>query len=571
MKHTPISQDASIKSYVFEGSISDYHLVAISQLNMQGSNGHIIISLPTISNKVFMALTDADPGPFAELIASFNAESECNDALDLGYVEHIDLPFFKSSGWDAMLLNQPHSLIEHFPNTCIVESEEYEFHLLNLITEAEYRYKKKHSLAALMQRFKINKRDLFHFQPRAAQELVTNRAHYTQSIEQYQLPTHIKTNQNTGPNQNTGQPLRKVFTSNPVSQPISTYQKTLEPYQQTYRPVPQVNSRHCSQTSPFVKPSAPAPTQADVLKPTKQIRSYTQTTDRFNNDCIQETHSFKQPHLATKTENRNLEHNTKHQAETIDPLKIDLKIEPSDEFQQSKYDALYVGNRKNSTQTTRPHEPTHPVQQQQKVHISPNTPLRNYAPLQTQQQSQIKTKPSTSKTVRPEVRILTKKTNHNPNPIVTVASTGTQPKVNAVKNPTHRTSNKPTPKNTATPKKIKQKPKNPYSIRTQTTLNTKHNNKFTKPTAYKPYNIQKAQGYDKKQDLRFPSIPTQSRWKIVGETALGTLLLVGGLFTVLFFIETDIPATTVFPGVFSVAGLLTLASALKDALSLKPS
>jgi len=61
----------------------------------------------------------------------------------------------------------------------------------------------------------------------------------------------------------------------------------------------------------------------------------------------------------------------------------------------------------------------------------------------------------------------------------------------------------------------------------------------------------------------------RTKWQLLSETALGTLLLVGGLFTMLFFVDTQIPTASVIPGIFAVAGIVTLTSAFKDALRLE--
>jgi hypothetical protein len=55
--------------------------------------------------------------------------------------------------------------------------------------------------------------------------------------------------------------------------------------------------------------------------------------------------------------------------------------------------------------------------------------------------------------------------------------------------------------------------------------------------------------------------------RAVIESAVGTTLLVGGFVTTLFYVGSESPAMTVMPAVFTVAGLMTLACAFNDAIS----
>ena len=70
MRKAPISREASLTPYEFAGAASDRYWVATTQLHGGAANAFLTLSLPELSNRVFLGISDDFPHTFAELIGA---------------------------------------------------------------------------------------------------------------------------------------------------------------------------------------------------------------------------------------------------------------------------------------------------------------------------------------------------------------------------------------------------------------------------------------------------------------------------------------------------------------------
>ena len=83
VQNASIGPKAQLVSHHIPNAVNHEHLVATAQL--QGdAPAHFTMSLPQLSNKVFIGITDAHPDPLAKLIAGFSADSLRDRIIDCG-------------------------------------------------------------------------------------------------------------------------------------------------------------------------------------------------------------------------------------------------------------------------------------------------------------------------------------------------------------------------------------------------------------------------------------------------------------------------------------------------------
>ncbi|MEJ2682487.1 MAG: hypothetical protein P8144_13735 [Gammaproteobacteria bacterium] len=568
MRNAPISREATLTPYEFSGAASDRYWVATTRLYGSSSKAFLTLSLPELSNKVFLGISDDYPQTFAELVGSFNAESECNDALRVGYAELIDSPVLNQYGWDGVLMSEPKQLIENFPNSTVINDEEREFILITLITRAEYTVWRTQGYDALLARFERQRRDVFHFHQKTIGDTrVVQHPTQKQSIQE--------------------QPSATVNTA-VASQGATARRADTLP---TVR-VPAAQVKHIAPAKQMPHPSVTHQPSA-----THQIVEHRQTA----------TVQHAAPDWCTNPFNdtRAVENIPK------DPMRINLGVEPSSEFitpppyaQASAPDGRpQHPSAQHQTTTQRPAtKPPHTITHNITSHS--NTPNQlNHSPTHLNAAP----KPVTPKNAAPKNVMPTQERPIAQKPLAPPTHSTqqlSQPLTQAAVKQPVQGSTQPkhaTPKQSIQPKRPTQTKK--QSVQPASTVQLESNRNSVTPKRKpqhqqthqnaKPFSsLDKISKVDEWADtfsalddtdslsayeqslleLTYDASPRQhghQRWQVVGETALGTVLLTGGLFATLFFIDSQTPVASVLPGVFAVSGLVTLASAFKDAIGLE--
>ncbi|MBL4867413.1 MAG: suppressor of fused domain protein [Pseudomonadales bacterium] len=163
MEQSPLSANANLKNYHFDEAVTDDHVVAYARMGAEEQNAWGILALPEISTKVFVGITDSDPETYSELLASFEAESEVNDAIGLGHIAAVKKDFFTQAGWSGILMTRVSDLVDGFPDSEALNGEIYDFHLVVPITQEEMIYGQRNGGEALIEKMHQNQRDFFTF------------------------------------------------------------------------------------------------------------------------------------------------------------------------------------------------------------------------------------------------------------------------------------------------------------------------------------------------------------------------------------------------------------------------
>jgi hypothetical protein len=686
MQKAPICREATLTPFHFQGTFSDHHLVATTRLEGQ-QNAHLTLFLPELSNTVFMAVTDTYPESFTELVASFGAESESNDALTLGYAERLDTPVLSQFGWDAILLTSPKQILKDFPSQTLVNGEEYDFVLLTLITNDEYTYWRKNGYRELMERLGANKRDFFRFhqktvgnarvampareasaatsapRPQADQQQRTAHQPNTRSRQgahsntpsQYRtngtgVTNHARaaaspqprggqrrslplqyTNQCTGPGQAyTGQPRPEQFRAahqptQPVAQQVTqqvAQQPSRQPSQQQRPRFGNAYSRAENSTNAVQQPAPVHHTmgaQQQVTGPAEQTgfhrtpyadhpapRHNARQNNTPQHSVPQQPYGLSPAHqhaprprpitsAASHYQANGLTHHWADNSAGVpgtpaarqpartegyhpDPLRINMGVEVSEAFRTGNTDLLKVGqhqqrrelhDRRNKQRRDR--SPTRPATQSRTPSAQSSVP----------KQVQSEKHGSKTQTSAPDFR------NFRGLAIESITDADYRIATNKSADLMTRTPapSKPAPTKPSSDYQPNQKEKKQKYAAKQTERRRQQLNALDDAiTDQWAQSIVAMDRGGQQRGARNRSTSTsdasllelsqsnnggqRGRWQVLSETALGTLMLVGGLFTTLFFVDTQVPTASVFPGVFAVAGIITLTSAFRDAMLL---
>lgn len=167
MNQAPISAEASVKSVYVPNAVTEEHLVVFSQYGDASNNQHAIISLPSISNQVYITITDADPELLCELIARFDAESETNDSMTSGNLTPILENSLLEHGWHGTLIKSVNLIVDGFPKKSPIGGENFEFHLVILLTKEEFDSAMRNGSDPLLKEFQQQGRSLTSFKPQS--------------------------------------------------------------------------------------------------------------------------------------------------------------------------------------------------------------------------------------------------------------------------------------------------------------------------------------------------------------------------------------------------------------------
>ncbi len=647
VQNASIGPKARLVSHHLPNAVNHEHLVATAQL--QGdAPAHLTMSLPQLSPKVFIGITDAYPELLSELIANFSADSETNDALAIGHAEEIHSPTLKQCGWNAILMTSPSKRLDGFPDTTTIEGEDFDFILVTLITESEYKHWRKQGYDSLMAQFGAQKRDWPSFYqinkgssqltgseksitPKTAQpddrdmlQTTTTPSAETPSADNPQIGTHraesstpktrSQTQEQARPSPVVSQPIRSaILTPNrpmpsnanstnsrpnsaaPNNKALarSTQRNTLTSARAARQPIPNQPASASNQSVPLQRrqtttrapaPHAGSPNTATNTNYVTQTRTHSQQAKDMPRQRAKTpvTTGTKRLNAAATpvpppfSEDGPIPYN--EYLLTHNPLSIDLGVEPSEAFITGNTEALSVGQRpSHSTKGKKAAAEQVPASRQQ--------PDRKAVPKHDNEHYGDEAKDMAydnylSAPVKP-AKFGTKAPKH-PSPkgsgvaskrMQASAKTGEAKRAtqrNSRANAKKRLQKQATKKHT--PRRHRQLSALKEAITGQRAGSIASNN-GEKQSVSQNISDNFPEHYDDQASLQDLSQTLEhrpiSQWQVLGETALGTLLLVGGLFTTLYFMDTEIPTASIFPGVFAIAGIVTLASAFKDALQLE--
>lgn len=163
-KHAPISTKARIQSFQINGAISETQLIVTTRIESSDHAAEMIVSIPSLSNKVFISISDQEVQAIAKTLAGLGAKSETSDAITYGHFFQSHDATFKNAKWDGIFLSPMQLLIDHFPNEYKKdEDESIEFILVLPITEQELALAQKKGSKALSKYLQGHPRSFFHF------------------------------------------------------------------------------------------------------------------------------------------------------------------------------------------------------------------------------------------------------------------------------------------------------------------------------------------------------------------------------------------------------------------------
>lgn len=438
MTHAPVNHDACLTRYTISGAPSGKYWVLSG--NVRGSRqSFITLSLPELSNKVFLGVSDRCQDTFEQLVSSFNAKSECNDALTAGYAELVKSPKLNRYGWGGVLIMEAHRILKKVPQVASISGEPFEFLLLVPITVEEYMIWRNAGYAALLQHFSKKNRSIFHF--------------YQEKDDFNRLiPVKVQPSEN------------KPTGINPVKAPAESVKRVVD------------QQASCQQASR--KQASRQQMRAGAPKPARKVEDATLVQRR--------------PQAAAL-------------AQVAKRAGASAAVMSADKGQALP------------------------------PRMSPEAPLHSTRQSTRQSTSQPTSQPTRTSAVTSSVQAQTKVPLRKAQPTVAVSAQQLppQPKI---------------------PGEIKGTKASPQAIKAGThTRDAKPRFATSEPTLAELSQIKAAT----RKGLK----------RAVGESAVGTVLLVGGFVTTLSYVGSESPAMGIMPAVFTVAGLLTLASAFNDALT----
>ncbi len=187
-QHAPISTKATVQSFQTQGAISESQIIVSTKIESLEHTAQMLVSLPTLSNKVFITITDKATPIFAKVLAGLSAKSETSDAITYGFFEQIYDETFRKAKWEGILLTSIKVLIDGFPYTYTTKEEEaIEFILVLPINAYEILIAQRKGSKELINYLSSHPRNLFKFdqQPEETLRIKNN----TPEIKAVSAPT----------------------------------------------------------------------------------------------------------------------------------------------------------------------------------------------------------------------------------------------------------------------------------------------------------------------------------------------------------------------------------------------
>jgi len=145
--------------------------------------------LPSVSNQIYLILTDHNPEEICSLVAKYDADSESDDSLSAGHLSIIREKKLKAKGWHGITILPISVAFQHFPNKATINDDAFEFNLLITLTEDEYNYALKHTPELLIKYFFENNRAISLSHP-TKQYNATGKTTNASSSQQTSTPSH---------------------------------------------------------------------------------------------------------------------------------------------------------------------------------------------------------------------------------------------------------------------------------------------------------------------------------------------------------------------------------------------
>jgi hypothetical protein len=130
--------ETDLQRFVIKGAFSDHYWLSSAPLNANDS-GLFAMSLPSLSNTVFMCVSKEPKAIVERLICEVNVQSESTDIYQAGYARRLQNHYLNQFGWGALLFAETKDFVKELPNTLKVDGEVFDFVLVIPITHAEYR------------------------------------------------------------------------------------------------------------------------------------------------------------------------------------------------------------------------------------------------------------------------------------------------------------------------------------------------------------------------------------------------------------------------------------------------
>lgn len=139
------------------------HLVAHCQIDVESVRPYYaIFTLGRHSDRIFLTVTDGDPGRLASIFA--NIESYDSSVKELGYGHTMRLAdsYLEQNQRPAVLFLRPdvHPFLDNLPYCEDLDGRHLEFLYVAFLSEEEYSHKLSHGLDSLVEKFVAEHKDL---------------------------------------------------------------------------------------------------------------------------------------------------------------------------------------------------------------------------------------------------------------------------------------------------------------------------------------------------------------------------------------------------------------------------
>jgi hypothetical protein len=158
----PVHDAARVVSFQVPGSFEQRVGVFVAKERPEVS---IVTTLGSLSEKVFVMVTDDAPDLLAEVVARAEYHDAMGGTLEVGHTLRLNMPSLAESGWAAVLFGVPAmlELLAAMPAQLSVSGASYGLVLCILLSPEEYDYKISEGVDALLDRFEATCRSLVSF------------------------------------------------------------------------------------------------------------------------------------------------------------------------------------------------------------------------------------------------------------------------------------------------------------------------------------------------------------------------------------------------------------------------
>lgn len=156
------AEDLVVRGFDYGGG--DKISVASSRIGEGDDYLTIYAAFPNREKDVYLMFSDGEQNELMEELGGIQHYNENKEHLCLFHTVPTERPYFKRWGWSRHIIVRPLTILDKFPDSCIVDELEYRLRLVLPISEDEFKAKNSVGMDGLFELFENKDRDLITFE-----------------------------------------------------------------------------------------------------------------------------------------------------------------------------------------------------------------------------------------------------------------------------------------------------------------------------------------------------------------------------------------------------------------------